>query len=116
VRVVQEALTNVRKHAPGATVSVALHAGDVADGDVVLVVDDHPSGRPHAPSPLAATGGGYGVQGMRERAQALGGTLTAGARGDDWRVELRVPILAGSPGSSRQAAGASASVWRVDRE
>ena len=95
MRVVQEALTNVRKHAPGASVSVALHAGDLADPDVLLVVDDHPSDATRAPSPLAATGGGYGVQGMRERAQALGGTLTAGARGDGWRVELRVPILRG---------------------
>jgi signal transduction histidine kinase len=96
VRVVQEALTNVRKHAPGASVSVALHAGDLADRDVVLVVDDHPNGTATAPSPLAATGGGFGVQGMRERAQALGGTLAAGAREDGWRVELRVPALAGS--------------------
>jgi signal transduction histidine kinase len=93
-RVAQEALTNVGKHAPGASVSVALHAGDLADPDVVLVVDDHPNGPPRTPSTLAATGGGYGVQGMRERAKALGGALTAGARGDGWRVELRVPPLA----------------------
>jgi signal transduction histidine kinase len=102
VRVVQEALTNVRKHAPGASVSVALHAGDLADRDVVLVVDDHQNGTPRAPSPLAATGGGYGVQGMRERAQALGGTVTAGARGDGWRVALQVPALAGSEGPSEE--------------
>jgi signal transduction histidine kinase len=98
LRVVQEALTNVRKHAPGASVSVALHAGDRADSDVVLVVDDHPNGIARAPSPLAATGGGYGVQGMRERALALGGSLTAGPRGDGWRVQLHVPALAAVPG------------------
>ena len=34
---------------------------------------------------------------MRERAQALGGTLTAGARGDGWRVELRVPLAGPGP-------------------
>ena len=101
LRVVQEALTNVRKHAPGANVSVALHAGDRPDSDVVLVVDDHPNGIARAPSPLAATGGGYGVQGMRERAQALGGTLTAGPRGDGWRVELHVPALAAATGMPR---------------
>lgn len=95
VRVAQEALTNVRKHAPGAGVSVALHAGEPADRDVVLVVDDHPDAIANAPSSLGATGGGYGVRGMRERAQALGGTLSAGALGDGWRVELRVPALAG---------------------
>ena len=96
LRVVQEALTNVRKHAPGASVSVVLHAGDLADQELVLVVDDQPDGTARAPSPLAASGGGYGVRGMRERAQALGGTLTAGTRGDGWRVELRVPVPTGS--------------------
>ncbi|HEY2441319.1 MAG TPA: histidine kinase [Solirubrobacteraceae bacterium] len=103
LRVVQEALTNVRKHAPGASVSVALHAGDLADRDVVLVVDDQPDPTARAPSPLAAAGGGYGVQGMRERAQALGGTLTAGPLGDGWRVELRVPVPAGSAGPAPEA-------------
>ncbi len=100
LRVVQEALTNVRKHAPGASVSVALHAGDP---DVVLVVEDRPNGSARAPRPLAASGGGYGIQGMRERAQALGGTLTVDARGDCWRVELRVPVYAGPAGPAQEA-------------
>jgi signal transduction histidine kinase len=94
LRVVQEALTNVRKHAPGADVSVAVHAGENPGDDVVLLVEDRhsPVGRPAlAPDGLAATGGGYGLQGMRERAQLLGGTLSAGAAGDGWRVELRLP-------------------------
>jgi signal transduction histidine kinase len=103
VRVVQEALTNVHKHALGASVSVALHAGNLADRDVVLVVDDHSDGIPRAPSSLAAAGGGYGIQGMHERAQALGGTLTAGAHGDGWRVELRIPVLASSAGGNGEA-------------
>jgi signal transduction histidine kinase len=106
LRVVQEALTNVRKHAPGASVSVALHAGDLADADVVLVVEDHPNGTARAASALAAPGGGYGIQGMRERAQALGGTLTAGVRGDGWRVELHVPVPARSVGSAQEAPSA----------
>jgi signal transduction histidine kinase len=105
LRIVQEALTNVRKHAPGATVSVVLHAGDLADRDIVLVVDDHPNGPARTPSPLAATGGGYGVQGMRERAQALGGTLTTGPSGDGWRVELRVPVLTGPAAPAQEAPG-----------
>ncbi len=94
LRVVQEALTNVRKHAPGADVSVAVHAGENPGDDVVLLVEDRhsPVGRPAlAPDGLALTGGGYGLQGMRERAQLLGGTLSAGAAGDGWRVELRLP-------------------------
>lgn len=86
-RVVQEALTNVRKHAPGADVSVAI---DAAQDGVVVVIDDRVNGGV-APSELAASGGGFGVRGMRERAQALGGTLTAGASEHGWRVELRLP-------------------------
>jgi signal transduction histidine kinase len=107
LRVTQEALTNVRKHAPGARVSVAVHAGDLSDPDVVLIVDDRPTGPPRAPSPLAGTGGGYGLQGMRERAQALGGTLVAGAHDDGWRVELRVPVLAGPAAFAGEAPRAS---------
>ena len=40
---------------------------------------------------LADSGGGYGLQGMRERAQILGGTFQAGAVADGWGVELRLP-------------------------
>jgi signal transduction histidine kinase len=103
LRVVQEALTNVHKHAPGASVLVTLHAGDLDDRDVVVVVDDQPNGTARPRSPLAATGGGYGVRGMRERAQALGGTLTAGARAGGWRVELRVPAPPGLPSPPPEA-------------
>jgi signal transduction histidine kinase len=93
LRIVQEALTNVRKHAPGAEVSVTIHAGEAPDDQVVLVVDDRPTvaqpaGRPEG---LAVSGGGYGVRGMRERAELLGGTLSAGLVDGGWRVELRLP-------------------------
>jgi signal transduction histidine kinase len=93
LRVVQEALTNVRKHAPGADVSVAVHAGQNPGDDVVLLVQDRPSGEWAGlpPNGLADAGGGYGLQGMRERATLLGGTLSAGAAGGGWRVELRLP-------------------------
>jgi signal transduction histidine kinase len=43
---------------------------------------------------LATSGGGYGLQGMRERAQLLGGTLSAGSVDGGWRVELRLPAPA----------------------
>jgi signal transduction histidine kinase len=89
LRVVQEALTNVRKHAPGATVSVVVKAP--VSGEVVVVVDDSAGSRPET-NALASTGGGYGITGMRERAQALGGTLTAGASDHGWRVELHLPV------------------------
>jgi signal transduction histidine kinase len=91
LRVVQEALTNVRKHAPGADVAIELHAGASADAELVLVVYDRPVGPVTQVSGLAESGGGYGVRGMRERAVALGGTLEAGATDDGWRIEMRIP-------------------------
>jgi signal transduction histidine kinase len=107
LRVVQEALTNVRKHAPGAAVSVAVHAGTGSGEEIVVIVED----RPTAPSlasgatSLASSGGGYGLEGMRERARGLGGTVSAGAAGDGWRVELRLPapesVQLGAPAESR---------------
>ena len=90
-RVAQEALTNVRKHAPGAEVSVVLHAGETPDDEVVLRIDDRLAGSPPATASLTNSGGGFGLKGMRERAEGLGGTLSAGAAGDGWHVELRLP-------------------------
>jgi signal transduction histidine kinase len=88
VRVAQEALTNARKHAPGAEVAVTVHAGE----QLVLVVDNGPGDAgPSDPAALAGSGGGYGVKGMRERAELLGATQRAGAERDGWRVELRLP-------------------------
>jgi signal transduction histidine kinase len=87
VRVLQEALTNVRKHAPGADVTVAVAAGDAVMG---VVVEDR-GGASAAADGLAASGGGYGVRGMRERAEQLGGMLEAGPTETGWRVELRIP-------------------------
>lgn len=84
VRVAQEALTNARKHAPGAHVSAVLA---FADSAVALTVTN---GRSTATSPLATTGAGYGIQGMRERMEAVGGTLSAGAYDDGWRVRAEV--------------------------
>ena len=93
LRVVQEALTNVRKHAPGAAVSVTVNAGAQPGDEIVAVVEDRPTAPAlaRAPGPLAATGGGYGLEGMRERARGLGGTVSAGATAAGWRVELRLP-------------------------
>jgi signal transduction histidine kinase len=105
LRVVQEALTNVCKHAPGANVSVAVHAGQNPDDDVVLLVQDRPSGGQAGlvPNGLADAGGGYGLQGMRERATLLGGTLSAGAAGEGWRVELRLPAPRPSAAQAEEA-------------
>ncbi|KUN89129.1 sensor histidine kinase [Streptomyces griseoruber] len=84
-RVAQEALTNVRKHAPGAKVSVRL---EYEPHEVVLDVRD--SGG--SPGELAQAGGGYGLLGMRERAELLGGSLEAGPDEEGFVVTLRVPV------------------------
>jgi signal transduction histidine kinase len=58
----------------------------------VLVVADHaPSGTP-APAPLGLTGACYGLTGMRERAELLGGELVAEPTDDGFRVELQLPV------------------------
>ena len=99
VRIAQEALTNVRKHAPGASVRVKLEVGGAQAGAATLQIRN---GRPpaadgwRAAEGLADSGGGYGLQGMRERAQILGGTFQAGAVADGWGVELRLPTARGA--------------------
>ncbi|MET8248415.1 histidine kinase [Streptomyces sp. NPDC005202] len=84
-RVAQEALTNVRKHAPGAKVRVRL---DYSEHQVTLDVRD--SGGP--PGELTGSGGGYGLLGMRERAELLGGSLEAGPHEEGFAVTLKVPV------------------------
>ncbi|MEV3908622.1 sensor histidine kinase [Streptomyces canus] len=85
-RTVQEALTNVRKHAPGATARVELWQ----DGDDVgvTVVNTAPT-RPSLPLP----GSRHGLVGLRERADILHGTLEAGPTAEGgYRVRLRIPL------------------------
>ncbi|WP_230689348.1 sensor histidine kinase [Catellatospora paridis] len=70
-RIVQEALTNVRRHARGAAVDVELH---YRHDTLLLRIRDNGPG----PPPPAADAGGHGLTGMRERAATVGGRLTAG--------------------------------------
>ncbi|TDD12102.1 sensor histidine kinase [Nonomuraea deserti] len=86
-RTAQEALTNVRKHAPGAAVTVTLRN---LGGWCELKVRDDGGAAP------AQDGAGYGLVGMRERAELLGGSLTTGPEGDGFRVLLRLPAGAAS--------------------
>ncbi|MCO6008827.1 histidine kinase [Actinoallomurus purpureus] len=86
IRTAQEALTNARKHAPGADVAVDLR---YLDHWCELEVRDTGGG---GPGPLAVTGGGYGLVGMRERAELIGGALEAGPQEEGYRVLLRVPL------------------------
>ncbi|WP_271216769.1 sensor histidine kinase [Streptosporangium carneum] len=83
-RIAQEALTNAARHAPGAAVTVLLEYGP--DELLIRVTDSGGTG------PGESLGGGNGIPGMRERASALGGTLTAGHHGRGFRVEARLPI------------------------
>ncbi|MGW5169805.1 sensor histidine kinase [Streptomyces nodosus] len=91
-RIVQEALTNVLRHARHAR-TVAVTVGRDTDGVTVEVADD---ASPHtARSPQH---GGYGLIGMRERVEALGGSLRAGPRAEGgWSVHAILPIPTREP-------------------
>jgi signal transduction histidine kinase len=86
-RIIQESLTNVARHAGRARVTVRVTYGDA---DVHVQIDDDgtaPAGG------AAAAGTGSGIIGMRERATALGGDLSAGSRpGGGFRVSARLPV------------------------
>ncbi|SEK88078.1 Signal transduction histidine kinase [Streptacidiphilus jiangxiensis] len=92
-RTAQEALTNVRKHAPGAVCSVRL---SYLDDSVELEVVDQGGSGPKGGSggsgrgELASSGSGLGLLGMRERAELLGGSLEAGPTQGGFRVLLRI--------------------------
>lgn len=84
-RVVQEALTNARRHAPGAAVGIAVAHRDT--GVLVTVRNTAPPRRP--PS---GAGGGHGLLGMRERVQQAGGWLVFGPTPDGgWRLRADLP-------------------------
>jgi len=98
-RIVQEALTNVRKHA-GASAAATVR---VAFGDDELVVEVTDDGR-GAASSLSATGAGQGLIGMRERVEIYGGELTSGPRrSGGYAVRAVLPIV-GTDAPTIQAA------------
>jgi signal transduction histidine kinase len=82
-RIVQEAMTNAIKHAPGSSIAVSL---SVDAASVGLAVDS--SGAP-------GDGAGLGVISMRERAESLGGSCAAGPGGRGWLVQATLPLDAG---------------------
>jgi signal transduction histidine kinase len=87
-RIVQESLTNARKHAVGARVAVTLRWRPAEL--TIEVLDDGPG-----PAP-SANGTGHGLIGLRERAALYGGSIEAGAAGSagGYRVRARLPIEA----------------------
>ena len=86
-RTAQEALTNARKHAPGQPVTLRLGY----DPDQITLSVVNPVPPEHAERPLADTGGGFGLVGLRERATLAGGTFEAGPDAGNWQVRLRIP-------------------------
>jgi len=82
-RIVQEALTNVRRHATGATGAAVTLTYDAAGIEVEVSDDGHADG--------GSRGDGYGITGMRERAVAYGGSIAAGpGPGGGWLVRARL--------------------------
>jgi signal transduction histidine kinase len=84
-RTIQEALTNVRKHAPGSTATIAITHDDT---DLTVTVTNTPPTRPTLALPSAR----HGLVGLQERAALLGGTVKTAPTGDGgFRLELRLP-------------------------
>jgi signal transduction histidine kinase len=90
-RIVQEALSNVVRHAPGAASRVTISA---ADGSLAVLVHNAP--RPPSTDPARETSpdrGGEGLRGMRERVELLGGRLETGPSPDGgFLVDARIPV------------------------
>ncbi len=101
-RIVQEALANAMKHAPGAPTSVSV----TLDGDAVRI-EVGSAASATGGADLADSGAGYGLVGMRVRAEELGGVMLAGPGPEGtWQVSGRIPVA--SPrqaGPSREAGG-----------
>jgi signal transduction histidine kinase len=90
-RGVQEALTNVARHAPGAATAVTLrYSPDCA----TVTITDRARAEEEIPAPASATsfGGGNGLTGMRERMTRVGGAMTAGPTPTGWTVVLETPV------------------------
>jgi signal transduction histidine kinase len=88
-RIVQESLTNARRHAPGTAVTVEVRYGD--DTLHVRVRDDGPGPASGAAGP-AGSRGGHGLVGMAERAALVGGRFRAGPGGGGFVVEADLPV------------------------
>jgi signal transduction histidine kinase len=98
-RIVQEALSNAVRHSPGARVAVRVHADPAT-----IRIRVHNEAATNTPSDQ---GGGYGLRGMRERAELLGGSLRAGPDDDGaWTVDAVLPLTQGPTGSGSDHPGA----------
>jgi signal transduction histidine kinase len=89
-RAAQEALTNARKHAPGARISI--HLDFDPHSTTLMVTNGRSPGTENTKTELKGTGGGFGLQGMRERIELLGGQVVAEPSAAGWTVEVAVPV------------------------
>jgi signal transduction histidine kinase len=84
-RTVQEALTNIRKHAPGATATIRMRYDDAT---IEVIITNTPATRPTLPLP----GARHGLIGLRERTELFGGAVTAGPTAENgYQIQLRLP-------------------------
>lgn len=91
-RAAQEALTNVRRHAPSAE-QVTVKLSYASEGMRLLVENDIPLTADSLPAD-SSTEEGYGLRGLRERTEALGGTFSAGADGaSTFRLDVSLPLV-----------------------
>ncbi|MBM9467615.1 histidine kinase [Nakamurella leprariae] len=135
LRVVQEGLTNVLRHAPAdATAAVGITRTPVDDGArgevlVVSVVDRSVAGRRTRPATVSAAdaaltdaagtgpaaddeavpGRGFGLLGLRERLELLGGAVTAGPTADGWRLVASIPLGTAAESTAGSTAGSTPS-------
>ncbi|MEU3404450.1 histidine kinase [Streptomyces sp. NPDC006670] len=103
-RIVQEALANVVRHAPGARVRVSVtHSGEDGggSGEVLVLVVNGPAPEPVEALEGGGTGTGHGLVGMRERVRLTGGTLDTGPLPEGgFRVAARLPLTSRTEDSS----------------
>lgn len=106
-RTIQESLANAAMHAPGATCLVELD--DTADDHVAVVVRNSPPAAPIGVQSAGDSGGGFGLVGMRERADLIGAELQYGHTPDGgWDVRLTIPrdAVATGRGAGTEQSGA----------
>jgi signal transduction histidine kinase len=109
-RIAQEALTNATKHAPGSDVSLGI---DWSTAEVTLTITN--SEATAVPGGLVNQGTGHGLIGMRERAAAAGGTVTAGPSGaGGYRVTATLPVLSAAAAGPAESAAPMRDPHRSD--
>jgi signal transduction histidine kinase len=91
-RVAQEGITNALKHAPGAPIRVSL---ETHSARLAISIENEPPPSATNDGRLASTGGGYGLEGLKQRIRILNGSFDAGpTETGGWRVLTELPLAA----------------------